>query len=322
MENLQKSSLKLNLFEWARKLNRSLILDGAIGTLLQSEFPDLYAPGVWMNSALINQPEFLQKLYLNYINAGADIITTFTYRTSPYELRVYDKGKHKTEDLVKIAVEQCLEARNKASHTTKPILIAGSNATMSHSYYGDLKGIKDEEIYENHKTHIDCLLKAGVDFILNETFSQLNEIEIVCKMCHAENIPYVVSLYCQDDLKLLSGENLSEAIEIIKKYNPMAISFNCVKYSTMKKILKEIDLKELLWGCYINCGEEKMQEKYAVMGEKVVLSILENAVTPDDLKNFIQEIIETYKLKPCFIGSCCCSNHEHTKKLKELFDQK
>lgn len=200
----------------------------------------------------------------------------------------------------------------------KPVLIAGSNTTMVDCYYGNLKGIKDEEIIDNHRSHIKYLMDGGVDFILNETFSQFKEVEIVSQLCNKEGIPYVMSLYCDDNLKLLSGETVAETIEMIEKYNPMAISFNCVKYSTMRKILNEVKLKKLLWGCYINCGDEKMQEIYASMDGEVDVHILDVAVSPDELKNFTHEIIEKQNLQPCFVGSCCCSNHEHTKKLKEL----
>lgn len=315
--NLCESSAQ-NLFEWARKLQRPLILDGAIGSIVQHEFPKLLHHGIWMNRALIEQPEFIQNLHFEYIKAGADIITTFTFRTNPYSLRLYDEDHHASENMVKIAVKQCILAREKAEESQRPVLIAGSNTTMVDCYYGVLSDIKDSEIFENHRTHIRYLMEAGVDFILNETFSHLREVEIVCKMCFDEKIPYVMSLYCDENLKLLSGDHVSEAINAAKKYGALAVSFNCVKYSTMKRITKEIDLKSLLWGCYINCGDEKMQEIYAELDGNVDVHLLDMAISPEELKGFTKEIIENMKLQPCFVGSCCCSNWEHTKKLKEL----
>lgn len=320
MESLENG--KFNIFEWAKKLDRPLILDGAMGSLLQVKYPSLYHPGIWMNKVLIQHPDFVQNLHLNYINAGADIITTYTFRTSPYALSIYDDEKHSSEEMVKIAVNQCLEARKKAKEGKTPVLIAGSNSSMVHCYAGNLKDIKDEEIIENHTKHIEYLMKAGVDFILNETFSQIKEIEITSQICTKQGIPYIISLYCDENLNLISGEKVLEALEVIKKYNPLAISFNCVKYSTMKKILKEIDLKDLLWGLYINCGDEKMQENYVAMGGKVEMNMLDIVVSPENLVNFTNEIIQTQKLRPSFVGTCCCSNHEHTEKLKANFDKK
>lgn len=317
--NLSKEMSYLSIFEWSKKLNRPFILDGAIGSIVQSQYPALYHHGIWMNEALIDHPEFIQDLHLKYINAGADIITTFTFRTNPYSLKLYDKEQHPSKELVRIAVNLCKEARNRTDDKNKPVLIAGSNTTMVDCYYGILKDIKDEEIVTNHKTHMEFLMNEGVDFILNETFGHLREIKIVCEICQENNIPYVMSIYCDENLKLLSGEPLVEAIELIKKYNPMAISFNCIKYSTMKRILKEINLKELVWGCYVNCGDEKMQDIYAELDGDVEASVLDFKVSPDELKSFIEGIVKDQKLKPGFIGSCCCSNEHHTKKLLELF---
>ena len=313
-----------NIFEWSKKFNRPLILDGAMGTLIQSKFTDLYTPGIWMNKVLSEHPEFIQNLHLEYINAGADIITTFTFRTSPYALNMCDKALHRSEDLVKIAVNLCKEARKQADDGLKPVFIAGSNSSMVHCYNGSLKDISDEEIYANHFVHIENLMTSGVDFILNETLGNLREIQIICEICHNNKIPYVMSLYCDEKLKLLSGESVPEVVEIIKKYNPLAISFNCVKYSVMKKILEEIDLKKMIWGCYINCGDEEMQEKFVKLKGKIeeMSGILDFAVNPEELKKFSEEIINGRKLRPSFIGSCCCSDKNHTKKLTELVKPK
>ena len=310
--------MNLNPFEWARKFKRPFLLDGAIGTVLHSKFPGEYESGIWMTNLMLKHPEILESLHLSYIEAGADIITTFTFRTSPYNLK--PKGLD-SEVLVKLAVNLCVEARKKASNPLKPVLIAGSNATMSRCYYSSIKNLKDEEIYENHLCHIKSLMNSGVDFVLNETFGHLNEIRIVCDICKTNKIPYVMSIYCDENLKLLTGESVIEAIEVVKKYDPLAISFNCVKYSTMNRILNEVNLKDLNWGCYINCGDESMQENYSKLNGELVdhVNVLDFAVSPEELTQFYDKIVKEKGLNPGFFGSCCCSNPDHTKKLTERF---
>lgn len=320
--NLKGDSINQNIFDWARKFNRPFILDGGVGCIVQAKYPQLYHHGIWMNRALTEYPEFIQNLHLDYINAGADIITTFTFRTNPYSLGLYDEQKHTSEEMVKIAVDLCIEARKKAKENKNPVLIAGSNTTMVDCYYGILKDIKDEVIYSNHQVHMENLLKAGCDFILNETFGHLREIEIVCDICQKKNIPQVISLYCDENLRMLSGEPLQEVIDIVKKYKPLAISFNCIKYSTMKKILREVKLREMVWGCYINCGDEKMQETYAQLDGEVDAHVLDFAISPEELKTFVEDVCIQQKLKPGFIGSCCCSYPAHTAKIQELFMEK
>lgn len=323
MLNLPQNNLNQSvpsLFQWSRKFNRPLILDGAMGSIVHSKYSSLYQHGLWMNKVLIQDPTFIKNLHLDYIKSGADIITTFTFRTNPYALKLHDQEHHKSEEMVKIAVEACLEAKKQAlAENIKPILIAGSNTTMIRCYVGDLTGISDEEIYENHKQHMENLMNSGSDFILNETFGHLREIRIVCEVSQKLGIPFVISLYCEDNLTMRSGEPLQEVVDFVKKFNPLAIGFNCIKYSTMKKIIKEINLRDIVWGCYINCGDENMQETYAAMKGKVGVEVLDFAVSPDDLKKFTEEIILVKNLRPAFVGSCCCSNPDHTKKLAEIY---
>jgi len=320
--NLSSDSVNHNMFEWAKKFQRPYILDGGVGCIVQSKYPTLYHHGIWMNRALTEHPDFIQNLHLEYINAGADIITTFTFRTNPYSLGLYDEEKHTSEEMVKIAVDLCIAAKKQAKDLKNPVFIAGSNTTMVDCYYGILKDIKDEEIYSNHQIHMENLMKSGCDFVINETFGHLREIEIVCDICQKNNIPQVMSLYCDENLKLLSGEPLKEVLEIVQKYKPLAVSFNCIKYSTMRKILMEINLNEMNWGCYINCGDEKMQETYAQLDGEVDVHILDFAVSPEELKTFVTGICKEHKFRPGFMGSCCCSNPDHTAKILEIFEAK
>jgi hypothetical protein len=55
-----------------------------------------------------------------------------------------------------------------------------------------------------------------------------------------------------------------KGIKMAEKYNPLAISFNCIFIKEMNKILKRINLKDLKypWGCYVNCGFEDFKKAF------------------------------------------------------------
>ena len=90
------------------------------------------------------------------------------------------------------------------------------------------------------------------------------EIEIISEICTEQNIPYIISLYCDENLNLLSGEPIEEGIKMAEKYNPLAISFNCIFLKEMQQILERVEMKSLKfpWGCYINCGFEDFKKAY------------------------------------------------------------
>jgi methionine synthase I (cobalamin-dependent) len=81
-----------NLFEQARTTNKPLILDGAMGTLLESKYPECSMTGQWMNKVILDNPNGLIEAHESYIKAGAQIITTNTYRTNPMNYELWGKS--------------------------------------------------------------------------------------------------------------------------------------------------------------------------------------------------------------------------------------
>ena len=167
----------MNLFSFAKRINRPLILDGAMGSMLQSL--KVKAKGsLWMSNANIESPERVIEVHKEYIAAGADIITTNTFRTNPAALNEFseiDQNK-----FVKESVALALQARKDL-----PILVAGSNAPAEDCYQEE-RTISKKELSHNHKKHIDLLMSAGCDFILNETQSHTDEIKIIAQYCNQQ----------------------------------------------------------------------------------------------------------------------------------------
>ena len=178
----------MNLFSLAKRINRPLILDGAMGSMLQ-EIKVKSKGSLWMSYANIENPDKVYSIHKKYIEAGADIITTNTFRTNPNALKEFPKLK--SEKLVKAGVDLAKKAKGKL-----PVLIAGSNAPAEDCYH-EKRTISKKELSYNHKKHIDLLMSAGCDFILNETQSHLDEIKIIAQYCNQRKVPYVLSFFFQ-----------------------------------------------------------------------------------------------------------------------------
>ena len=286
--------LQTNPFETARKQNRALIIDGALGSLLQQK-GHIKVGSSWMTMANETYPEAVIKIHKNYIKAGADIITTNTFRTNPAALE--REGITDFEKYVINAVNI-----SKRAIENKSILIAGSNAPAEDCYQKE-QTISLIKLQVNHHNHIDSLVNSGVHFILNETFSHLDEIEIVCKYCSDNKIPYVISLYFTEELLLLSGEPLVEALNIVREHNPMAIGFNCIAPEHFDRAMEQTDIN-FNWGFYLNCGFDEHK--------------IECAVTPDDYCKIVKKYL---KINPSFIGACCGSSPEYIKGIKKVIDE-
>ena len=288
----------LNLFALAKRIGRPLILDGALGSVLRkSSFPQT---SLWASQANISAPEKVLALHKQYIKAGADIITTNTFRTNPVAFADYN-GKYDYKKLIK----QSVSLAQKAAESY-PIIIAGSNPPAEDCYKKE-RSISSKLLRLNHHTHINLLMDSGAFFILNETQSHFDEISIICKYCSKNNIPFVVSLFFDDNLNILSGEKVSEVLKFIMDYAPLAISFNCIKPGMLLKLSGKLKLKDN-WGAYLNCGTG------AYSDDKIT-----GRITPDEYLNIIKSILP---LSPSFIGGCCGSTPAHIKLIKEYLDGK
>jgi homocysteine S-methyltransferase len=285
-----------NPFETARHNSKPLILDGAMGSYLQQKgfATDDY---LWTTNINHTDPDVIVQTHLEYIEAGADIITTNSFRTNPSALM--KSGKSNFKKYVKQAV--CLTVQ--ASGGTN-VLIAGSNAPAE-DCYKQTRTLTNYELEINHQNHIDLLIDGGVHLILNETQSHLDEILIICQHCDKNSIKYVLSIYVNENLKLLSGETVQSAFSLISSYNPLAICFNCISPKVFLRCIGSISFPER-WGFYLNCGNGHPTDKNIYCG-----------IEPDE---YLKSVEKALHFNPSFIGTCCGSSPAHTKKIREFLD--
>ena len=281
------------------KLNSvPLLLDGAMGSYFQQKginTDDI----IWTTEINLSNPESVIRIHKEYIEAGADIITTNTFRTNPSALN--KKGISEVSYYVAQAVKL-----TKLSIHDKKIYIAGSNAPAEDCYQKK-RTLSNNELQINHYNHIDLLMDNGVDFVLNETQSHFDELKLICGHCDLNNIPYVVSLYLTEDSRLLSGESLGYVLEFLSHSNLLAIGFNCISFETLTGIIGSISL-QTNWGFYLNCGSGHPTDRQISCG-----------IDPEEYSNNVKNFLS---YNPVFVGSCCGSTPEHTKQLRKLLDNR
>lgn len=287
---MRNTASEINIFGFTKRIGKPLILDGSMGHYL-GQLGFKHENALWSSYANLSQPELVIRAHQAYINAGADIITTNTFRTNPEAVNAAGISINSSE-LVKRSVKLARQARDKSI-----TLIAGSNAPAEDCYQIERKLSKDQLKYNHHK-HIELLILSGCDLILNETQSHLDEILIIADYCSKLNIPFIMSLYFDDELKLLSGEPVLEAVKLLLQYNPMAIGFNCIPYERFIKL--NLGTPAFNWGVYFNCII-KRGENFNHVREDVYASQISNILP----------------YKPSFIGGCCGTTPAHIKLLKE-----
>jgi len=270
-----------------------------MGSLLQQDgiTPD---PHLWMSKINLTAPEKITALHEKYIKAGADIITTNTFRTNPVSVQASS-----TRITSKNLVEKSVALAKKACGS-ETVIIAGANPPAEDCYQIK-RSISKKELERNHFEHIDSLMNAGCDFILNETQSHFDEIKIITSFCHRNTIPFVLSLFFTPDLKLLSGHQLFDTLTYAQDFGPLAVGLNCVMPSVFQKALKRISALQQ-WGFYLNCGTTTFNNENIHCG-----------VSPETYTDIVKKSLSK---KPSFIGACCGSSPLHIKNLKDMLDEK
>ncbi|NND32171.1 MAG: homocysteine S-methyltransferase family protein [Saprospiraceae bacterium] len=196
------------------------LLDGAVGTELERRGFQTSLP-FWTAFAAVESPQLLKDIHLDYLQAGADIITANTFRISRYLFEKADQLSdflptlHKTSELV-----------TACQVDSRRPLIAASLAPLEDCYRPDLVPSR-KTLQSYHRMQIEALCQFKFDFILAETINSGIEAEIICSACQEMDVALIVSLVTNGKGQLLSGERLDEVLQEITRYSPAAISLNC-----------------------------------------------------------------------------------------------
>lgn len=287
---------KKELLEIRNKINRPFILDGALGSLLLKSNIKSRKDKLWGTITDKREIFTLENIYSQYVNSGADILTTNTFRTNPSSVAHYNLDS-------KIMVKLNAEITVALAHNND-LLAAGSNPPAE-DCYSPTRTLSKNMLERNHKYHIDYLIESGVDFILNETQSHFDEIKIISEYCSSNSINYLVSLYFEPDGRILSGQSIFEAVKLCLNYSPTAILINCIDKNTFSNYWDKLfDLG--VNGYYLNCFDKSRTSEEENFSDEKSYGIIVSSSYNNDI---------------FLIGSCCGSDYKFTKEIKSVINE-
>ncbi|MBR9977255.1 MAG: homocysteine S-methyltransferase family protein [Bacteroidetes bacterium] len=276
-----------------------LMLDGAMGTELGRHGVDLSAP-LWSARALISMPHVVRTLHFHYLHAGADIITTNTFRSNIRALRKAGM-ESEWEELNLRAVQLAFEARDRFQ-PARPVLIAGGLAPVEDCYRPE-DVPPDDELREEHRRQAALLAMTGVDVLLAETMMTIREAVIAAEACAATGKEFAVSFVTDAEGTLLSGETLKDAVTAVAPYTPVALLLNCVAATQMKQAYAALRAcTSLPTGCYANTGQP---------GPKETDGLRRDA----DIAGYVTASRDWVAAGARIIGGCCGTTPEYIEAL-------
>lgn len=179
-----------NLIKQRLENKDTIILDGAIGAELEKKGAKMHKD-LWCGTCSVESPDLVKKVHEEYILAGADIITTNTYATTPIAMKQYgfdDQINEFNKKSVQIAKEA-------VKNTNKDVAIAGSVSTFGSLYKYGLEAMKP-----GFKEQLNILSNEGVDLIILEAMSsQADIVETIVECSSQTKLPVWLSISCVID---------------------------------------------------------------------------------------------------------------------------
>ncbi len=277
-----------------------MLLDGAMGTELARRGANVRLP-LWSANALIDDPGLVRTIHEEYIAAGADIITTNTFRTTQRTFRLTGIPD-RSEELTSLAVDLAKQAR--AAFPDRSVRIAGSIAPLEDCYRPDLVP-SDEELAAEHALHARRLANAGVDMLLCETMGTAREAHAACTAATSTGLPTVVSFLCSTTGDLYDGHPIEDAVEAVNDCRPWALALNCISPRFMRIAIHRLRTASALpFGVYANVG---------LPGDEHDGS-MECDIAAEDYIVYAQRWAA---LGATFIGGCCGTTPEYIRMLRK-----
>lgn len=309
--------------------NRILLLDGAMGTMVQTYGLDendfrgaLFAGhNVQLkgnNDVLcLTRPDVILDIHRKYLEAGADIIETNTFsaqRISQADYRIEDYSR----DIALAGARLARQAADEYSTQGRQRFVAGSvgptNKTCSMSPDVSNPAARDityDELYEAYCEQIGALIEGGVDAILIETvFDTLNaKAAIDASLAEMDKVgkklPVMISMTVSDMAgRTLSGQTIEAFVATISAYPVFSVGLNCsFGPDKMKPFLREMArCSHLYVSAYPNAGLPNSMGQYDVGPEELASQMLD--IVKEGLVNIV--------------GGCCGTTDRHIRKLAEI----
>ncbi len=296
---------------------RILVLDGAMGTMLQqrsltaADFGGASLEGC--NEILVrSRPDVVLDIHRKYFEAGSDIVETNSFGGTPLVLAEYGLGAE-AHDLNKRAATLARQAAEEYSTPGKPRFVAGSMGptTKAITVTG---GVTFEGLLDNYYVQAKGLIEGGSDLLLVETCQDTRNIKAALLAIQKLSkeigavVPFLVSVTIEPMGTMLAGQTVEAMWASLRHAHPLAFGMNCA--TGPEFMTDHIRTLSTVTGeyvsCYPNAGLPDEEGKY-----------LE---TPTSLAAQLEKFINHGWLN--IVGGCCGTTEQHIRAISQMAEGK
>lgn len=252
---------------------RILILDGAMGTMIQQEnltsedFGSEDLDGC--NEILVlTRPELIQNIHEQYLEAGADLIETNTFGATSVVLAEYDL-QDRSREINLAAAKLAVAAVDKYSTPEHPRYAVGAMGptTKTLSVTG---GVTFQQLIDTYEEQAIALIDAGVDALLLETSQDTLNVKagsIGIRNAYTKtgkSLPLMISGTIEPMGTTLAGQNIEAFYISLEHLKPISVGLNCATGPEfMRDHLRTLsEMAKAGVSCYPNAGLPDENGKY------------------------------------------------------------
>lgn len=227
-----------------------LVLDGGLATELEHRGADLNDP-LWSAKMLIESPSLIRAVHLDYLRAGADVISAATYQATfeGFERRGIERAQ--AAALMRSAVDLAASARDEYWSAApdpargRPLVAAsvgpyGAMLADGSEYRGHY-GVGDRELAEFHRPRLEVLARSGAELFACETIPCLREALVVARLLEEFALGAWISFSCRDGAHDCEGDDIGACAAALGDHPRIAaLGVNCTAPRFVEELLSRM----------------------------------------------------------------------------------
>ena len=310
---------------------RILLLDGATGTQIQAlglderqvrgeRFADHHIDlKNFADILCLTRPGDITDIHRHYLEAGADIVETNTFGTSPVGMEEFDLPPELMAEINTAAVACARAACDEYNERTpdKPRFVAGSigpttkqTAISTHVDDASHRSVTFDEMADSYRAQVAALVEAGVDLLLIETV--IDTLNLKACLFAIENyfdelgrrVPVMISAtFDKGGATFVSGQSVEAFWNAVAHFPMLSVGMNCaLGPELMRPHLERLhQIAPVPMSCHPNAGLPNEMGRYEL--------------GPDKMARFIGEFADAGWLN--IVGGCCGTTPEHIAAMAE-----
>lgn len=229
-----------------------IIVDGGLATELDKRGYDVSGP-LWSARLLIDEPEAIEQLHVDYFEAGAACVISASYQASALGFAALGLSDEETNSLLgrsvalaRAARERWVSGRVRGAQPGSRYVAAsvgpfGATRHDGSEYHGDYR-LSVEELVAFHEPRLDILADSGADVLACETIPSLAEVRALGELLRARpSVEAWVSSTSRDGVHTAHGEPLADVARLLDDIpGVVAMGVNCVHPSIVLTAIRQL----------------------------------------------------------------------------------